>query len=160
MRWGIPERRRTPTSPSRRSATGPFLSPLKGGEGRFIRPAPMPDLRPLLSPKSVAIVGASGDDHSLRGRLTHYLIEHGFPGPVYPVTRSQSEVLGHKAYAAIADLRAALLADPSRQESRNALRRLLAGAILSSTPRPETPPASVNVHFPIRVALAGLVISA
>src|SRR6266567_224902 len=64
----------------------------------------MPDLRPLLSPDSVAIVGASGDDHSLRGRLTHYLIEHGFPGPVYPVTRSQKEVLGHKAYAAVADL--------------------------------------------------------
>src|SRR6266436_6404255 len=64
----------------------------------------MPDLRPLLSPESVAIVGASGDDHSLRGRLTHYLIEHGFPGRVYPVTRSQKEVLGHKAYAAIADL--------------------------------------------------------
>src|SRR2546428_12810423 len=64
----------------------------------------MPDLRPLLSPESVAIVGASGDDHSLRGRLTHYLIEHGFPGRVYPVTRSQKEVLGHQAYAAIADL--------------------------------------------------------
>src|SRR6266567_460738 len=64
----------------------------------------MPDLRPLLSPESVAIVGASGDDHSLRGRLTHYLIEHGFPGRVYPVTRSQKEVLGHKAYGAIADL--------------------------------------------------------
>jgi len=64
----------------------------------------MPDLRPLLSPESVAIVGASGDDHSLRGRLTHYLIEHRFPGPVYPVTRSQKEVLGHQAYAAIADL--------------------------------------------------------
>jgi len=64
----------------------------------------MPDLRPLLSPDSVAIIGASGDDHSLRGRLTHYLIEHGFPGPVYPVTRSQKEVLGHKAYATIADL--------------------------------------------------------
>jgi acyl-CoA synthetase (NDP forming) len=64
----------------------------------------MPDLRSLLSPESVAIVGASGDDQSLRGRLTHYLIEHGFPGRVYPVTRSQKEVLGHKAYAAVADL--------------------------------------------------------
>ncbi len=64
----------------------------------------MPDLRPLLSPDSVAIIGASGDDHSLRGRLTHYLIEHGFPGPVYPVTRAAGEVLGHMAYATIADL--------------------------------------------------------
>src|SRR5437899_511814 len=63
----------------------------------------MPDLRPLLMPDSVAIVGAAGDD-SLRGRLTKQLIEHGFDGRIYPVTRSQSEVLGHKAYAAVADL--------------------------------------------------------
>jgi acyl-CoA synthetase (NDP forming) len=63
----------------------------------------MPDLRPLLSPDSVAIIGASADQ-SLRGRLTHQLIEHGFPGRIYPVTRSQKEVLGHRAYASVADL--------------------------------------------------------
>jgi acyl-CoA synthetase (NDP forming) len=63
----------------------------------------MPDLRPLLSPDSVAIIGASADQ-SLRGRLTHQLVEHGFPGRIYPVTRSQREVLGHRAYAAVADL--------------------------------------------------------
>src|SRR5947209_17918768 len=63
----------------------------------------MPDLRPLLSPDSVVIVGAASDD-SLRGRLTRQLIEHGYDGRLYPVTRSQSEVLGHKAYATIADL--------------------------------------------------------
>src|SRR5260370_19329663 len=33
VRWGIPERLPTPTSPSHRSAMGPSLSPLKGGEG-------------------------------------------------------------------------------------------------------------------------------
>ena len=49
----------------------------------------MPDLRPLLSPDSVAIIGAACDDQSLRGRLTHQLVEHGFPGRLYPVTRSQ-----------------------------------------------------------------------
>src|SRR5439155_3917049 len=63
----------------------------------------MPDLRPLLSPGSIAIVGAAADD-SLRGRLTKQLIEHGYDGRIYPVTRSQKEVLGHKAYAAVADL--------------------------------------------------------
>ena len=63
----------------------------------------MPDLRPLLSPDSVAIIGAAADE-SLRGRLTKQLIEHGFPGRIYPVTRSQKEVLGHRAYASIADL--------------------------------------------------------
>src|SRR5665213_2164107 len=63
----------------------------------------MPDLRPLLSPKSLAIVGAASDE-SIRGRLTKQLIGHGFDGPIYPVTRSQSEVLGHKAYKSVADL--------------------------------------------------------
>src|SRR5665213_1146393 len=63
----------------------------------------MPDLRPLLSPKSLAIVGAASDE-SIRGRLTKHLIGHGFDGPIYPVTRSQSEILGHKAYKSVADL--------------------------------------------------------
>jgi acyl-CoA synthetase (NDP forming) len=63
----------------------------------------MPDLCPLLSPKSIAIVGASADE-SIRGRLTKQLIGHGFDGPIYPVTRSQAEILGHKAYKSVADL--------------------------------------------------------
>jgi len=63
----------------------------------------MPDLRPLLAPDSVAIVGAAADD-SLRGRLTKQLIEHGYSGRVYPVTRSQKEVLGHQAYATVAEI--------------------------------------------------------
>ena len=65
----------------------------------------MPDLRPLLSPDSVAIIGAAADA-SLRGRLTHQLIEHGFDGRIYPATRSQTEVLGHKAYRTVASLSA------------------------------------------------------
>src|SRR4051812_2272809 len=64
----------------------------------------MPDLRPLLSPDSVAIVGAAADERSLRGRLTRQLIEHGYDGRIYPVTRSQTEVLGYKAYPTIADI--------------------------------------------------------
>src|SRR5207248_11062280 len=34
--WGIPERSPIPTSPSQRSALGPSLSPLKGGEGFLV----------------------------------------------------------------------------------------------------------------------------
>lgn len=64
----------------------------------------MPDLRPLFSPKSLAIVGAAGDEHSLRGRLTRQLIGHGYDGEVYPITRSQAEVMGRKAYASVAEL--------------------------------------------------------
>jgi acetate---CoA ligase (ADP-forming) len=64
----------------------------------------MPDLRPLFSPDSVAIIGASGDTHSLRGRTTEFLIAHGYPGRIYPVTRSQPEVFGLKSYATVAEL--------------------------------------------------------
>ena len=64
----------------------------------------MPDLRPLFSPDSLAIIGASADTHSLRGRTTQFLIGHGYPGRVYPVTRSQAEVFGLRCYAAVADL--------------------------------------------------------
>jgi acetate---CoA ligase (ADP-forming) len=64
----------------------------------------MPDLRPLFAPDSIAIVGASADTHTLRGRLTHALVGHGYEGRVYPVTRSQSEVLGLRAYPSLADL--------------------------------------------------------
>src|SRR5258708_5960394 len=39
VRWGIPERLPVPTSPSQRSALGPSLSPLKGGEGKNLRAA-------------------------------------------------------------------------------------------------------------------------
>src|SRR6059058_2440164 len=64
----------------------------------------MPDLKPLFSPDSVAIVGASADTHSLRGRTTQYLIAHGYPGHIYPVTRSLPEVFGLRSYATVAEL--------------------------------------------------------
>ncbi len=64
----------------------------------------MPDLKPLLSPDSIAVIGASADTESLRGRLTRALIGHGYDGRVYPVTRSQGEVLGLKAYPSAAAL--------------------------------------------------------
>ncbi|HEV7996728.1 MAG TPA: acetate--CoA ligase family protein [Stellaceae bacterium] len=64
----------------------------------------MADLRPLLSPASIAVIGASADDHTLRGRLTHALIGHGYAGPIYPVTRGPGEVLGLRAYPSVADL--------------------------------------------------------
>jgi acetate---CoA ligase (ADP-forming) len=62
------------------------------------------DLSPLLRPRSVAVVGASPNPEILRGRLLKVLLQHGFPGPVYPVTRSHREVQGLPAYASIADV--------------------------------------------------------
>src|SRR5205823_6392391 len=55
-------------------------------------------------PDSIAIIGASADTETLRGRLTHALIGHGYDGRVVPVTRSQNEVLGLRAYPSVAVL--------------------------------------------------------
>ena len=64
----------------------------------------MPDLQPLFSPESVAIIGASADTHTLRGRTTQFLIAHGYPGRIYPVTRSVTEVFGLRSYTTVAEL--------------------------------------------------------
>lgn len=64
----------------------------------------MPDIGALLSPSSVAVVGASPDAGILRGRIMHVLACHPYKGKVYPVSRSHSEVLGLKAYPTVSDL--------------------------------------------------------
>ena len=64
----------------------------------------MPDLGALLWPRTVALVGASADAESLRGRILKVMRGHAFAGKLYPVSRSSAEVLGLKAYPSIADL--------------------------------------------------------
>src|ERR1700674_5213314 len=58
----------------------------------------------LIRPRSVAIVGASPQRGSPRNTMVRVLLKHGFPGNVYPVSPSHSEVEGLKAYTAVEDL--------------------------------------------------------
>src|SRR5437588_11671057 len=64
----------------------------------------MPDIRKLLWPNSVAIVGASSDTRGLRGRIVQILCSHPYQGAVYPVSRSEAQVQGRKAYQSVAEL--------------------------------------------------------
>jgi acyl-CoA synthetase (NDP forming) len=64
----------------------------------------VPDISKLLSPKTVAVVGASSDLHGLRGRILEVMLSHPFAGTIYPVSRSASEVQGRKAYPSVAEL--------------------------------------------------------
>ena len=64
----------------------------------------MPDIHKLLWPKSVAIVGASSDTRGLRGRIVQIMKGHPYQGAIYPVSRSETEVQGLKAYKTVADL--------------------------------------------------------
>jgi acyl-CoA synthetase (NDP forming) len=63
-----------------------------------------PDLAPLLTPRALAVIGASPDVEIIRGRLMHLLLARGFPGPIYPITRRHREVFGRPAYASIGDV--------------------------------------------------------
>jgi len=61
----------------------------------------MADIAKLLSPKSVAIIGAAPIGKGLRGRILEILNAHPYAGRIYPVSRSHGEVQGLKAYPAI-----------------------------------------------------------
>lgn len=60
------------------------------------------DLKPLLSPRSIAIIGASEDPTRLAGRPLQILLQHRFPGHIYPVNPRHQTVGGLPAYPSIA----------------------------------------------------------
>lgn len=60
-------------------------------------------LEPLFNPKSVAVVGATNNWNKW-GFSTFNSALNGFSGPVYPVNNKESEILGHKAFARVADI--------------------------------------------------------
>ncbi len=55
----------------------------------------------LLTPSSVAVVGASNDGDKIGNALLRHLLDYGFAGPVYPVNPSARHVRGVPAYADI-----------------------------------------------------------
>lgn len=61
-------------------------------------------LTPLLSPRSVAILGASNDPARIGGRPLAYMLAQKFAGGLYPVNPNRAEVQGVKAYPSVADL--------------------------------------------------------
>jgi acetate---CoA ligase (ADP-forming) len=64
----------------------------------------LPDIEKLLWPRSVAIIGASNDTRGLRGRIVEIVKSHPYQGTIYPVSRSETEVQGLKAYKTVSDL--------------------------------------------------------
>lgn len=63
---------------------------------------PVNAIAALLSPKSVAVIGAAPRGQGLRGRILEVLTSHPYAGRIYPVSRSSTEVQGLKAYPNIA----------------------------------------------------------
>lgn len=86
---------------------------------RRLKPRPLPDLKPLFWPESVAIVGASPDPVKIRGRLLDMLIRRRFPGRLLPVNPNYTEIQGLPAFPSIGDVPGpvdlALIAIPAAQ---------------------------------------------
>ncbi len=61
-------------------------------------------LKPLLEPRSIAIVGASPRPGSFGRTTLSQTLAQGFKGPVYPVNPNQKEILGLTCYPSLADL--------------------------------------------------------
>lgn len=55
----------------------------------------------ILSPKSVAIVGASSDYTKFTGRTLKYLLKHGYKGQVYPINPKYEEIAGLKCLPSV-----------------------------------------------------------
>lgn len=64
---------------------------------------PLQTVREILHPKSVAIVGASGDEQKWGGRLLRYMLRHRHDGPLYPINARATELMGLPAYASLRD---------------------------------------------------------
>lgn len=56
------------------------------------------NLKPLLSPKSVAIIGASAKEGSLGYDTVRMIKKSGYKGEVYPINPKYEEILGYKVY--------------------------------------------------------------
>ena len=52
----------------------------------------------LFAPKSVALIGASGDEKKNTSRPQRYLRKHGYTGRIIPVNPGRAEIFGEKAY--------------------------------------------------------------
>lgn len=68
------------------------------------RTGPKPDLRRLLAPRSIAIVGASERSNAPGRRILETIQKLGFPGFVAPIHPSNETVLGLKCFRSLAEV--------------------------------------------------------
>jgi acyl-CoA synthetase (NDP forming) len=57
--------------------------------------------RALFAPRSVALIGASGDATKNTSRPQRFLAKHGFAGRVLPINKGRDELFGLKAYPSL-----------------------------------------------------------
>ena len=58
----------------------------------------------LFSPRAIALIGASGNLQKNTARPLRFMRKHGFTGKIYPINRTQTEIMGEPAYTDLASL--------------------------------------------------------
>jgi acetyltransferase len=61
-------------------------------------------LQALLSPRSIALVGASADLDKLGGRPLKFLLDRGYKGRIYPINPKYADIAGLPCYPSVAAL--------------------------------------------------------
>ena len=61
------------------------------------------DLKELLAPRSVALIGASRSPGKVGHDILKNLLASGYEGPIVPVNRRADSILGVKAYPSLKD---------------------------------------------------------
>jgi acetate---CoA ligase (ADP-forming) len=61
-------------------------------------------MQALFAPRSVALLGASGDAAKNTARPQRFLKKHGYAGRVFPINATRKEVMGVQAYSRLADV--------------------------------------------------------
>ncbi|WP_101675576.1 acetate--CoA ligase family protein [Alloalcanivorax mobilis] len=56
------------------------------------------DLRALFAPRSVAVIGAAGNPAAIGGQPIKHLLDHGYPGNIYPINPKYEEIAGLRCY--------------------------------------------------------------
>ncbi|ANN76091.1 acetate--CoA ligase family protein [Bordetella flabilis] len=62
------------------------------------------DLDSFLSPRSIAVVGASSNRNKIGAVPVRYLVEHGYAGEIYPINARAAEIEGRAAYASLREV--------------------------------------------------------
>ena len=65
----------------------------------------MTTLQEIMSPKSIAIVGASDNKARIGGRPLAHMIEQKFSGGIFPINPNRDSVQGIKAYSSLLDVK-------------------------------------------------------
>ncbi len=55
----------------------------------------------LLSPRAIALVGASGDARKNTARPLRFMRKHGYSGAIYPINAGRADILGEPAYPSL-----------------------------------------------------------